>query len=99
MERQPEFFTVTDENGKDIECEIIMTFDSDEFGKSYVVYQIVNDETGEYYAAAFNPEDGDEGKLIEVETEAEWDFIEEVLESYLEDSEADDDDSAESEEE
>lgn len=98
MERQPEFFTVTDENGKDIECEIIMTFDSDEFGKSYVVYQIVNDETGEYYAAAFNPEDGDEGKLFEVETEAEWDFIEEVLESYLEDSEADDD-SAESEEE
>jgi uncharacterized protein YrzB (UPF0473 family) len=98
MERQPEFFTVTDENGKDIECEIIMTFDSDEFGKSYVVYQIVDDETGEYYAAAFNPEDGDEGKLFEVETEAEWDFIEEVLESYLEDSEADDD-SAESEEE
>lgn len=99
MERNPEFFTVTDENGKDIQCEIIMTFDSDEFGKSYVVYQVVGDESGEYYAASFNPEDGDEGRLFEVETEAEWDFIEEVLESYLEDSEAEDDGSAESEEE
>jgi uncharacterized protein YrzB (UPF0473 family) len=99
MERNPEFFTVTDENGKDIQCEIIMTFDSDEFGKSYVVYQVVGDESGEYYAASFNPEDGVEGRLFEVETEAEWDFIEEVLESYLEDSEAEDDGSAESEEE
>ncbi len=85
MER--ELLVVTDENGKDIQCEIIMTFDSDEFNKSYVVYQIKGDETGEYYAASFNPEDGDEGRLGELETEEEWNLVEEVLESFLEDEE------------
>ena len=100
MEKDAEFFTVTDETGKEIQCEIVMTFDSDEFNKSYVVYQIVDDETGEYYAASFNPEDGDEGKLQAVETDKEWDLIEEVLESFLEDeedAEGDDDDTEENE--
>jgi len=83
MER--ELLVVTDENGKEIQCEIIMTFDSDEFNKSYVVYQIKGDESGEYYAASFNPEDGDEGRLGELETEEEWNLVEEVLESFLED--------------
>jgi len=87
MEKTAETFIVTDENGKEITCEIIMTFDSDEFNKSYVVYQIVGDETGEYFAASFNPDDGDEGRLGQIETEAEWDFVEEVLESVLEDEE------------
>ena len=97
MERQSEFFTVTDESGKEIQCEIIMTFDSEEFGKSYVVYQVVGDASGEYYAAAFNPEDGDEGRLFEIESEQEWEFVEEVLESYLEENGLDmeDDDSEE----
>jgi len=85
MDRDMETFTVTDEEGKEITCQIIMTFDSDEFNKSYVVYQIVGDETGEYFAAAFNPEDGDEGRLIQIETDQEWDFVEEVLESFLDD--------------
>lgn len=87
MENEKEYLLVTDENGKDIECEIIMTFTSDEFNKSYVVYQIKDDESGEYYAASYNPEDDDEGKLFEIETDAEWDLIEEVLESFLEEDE------------
>lgn len=87
MDRDIETFIVTDENGKEITCEIIMTFDSDEFNKSYVVYQIVGDETGEYFAAAFNPDDGDEGRLIQIESDEEWDFVEEVLESFLDDQE------------
>jgi uncharacterized protein YrzB (UPF0473 family) len=91
MEREAETFIVTDENGKEITCEIIMTFDSDEFNKSYVVYQIVGDESGEYFAASFNPDDGDEGKLGQIETDAEWDFVEEVLESFLEDQEDEED--------
>lgn len=87
MDRDIETFVVTDENGKEITCEIIMTFDSDDFNKSYVVYQIVGDETGEYFAASFNPEDGDEGRLIQIETDEEWDFVEEVLESFLDEQE------------
>lgn len=87
MDRDIETFVVTDENGKEITCEIIMTFDSDDFNKSYVVYQIIGDETGEYFAASFNPEDGDEGRLIQIETDEEWDFVEEVLESFLDEQE------------
>jgi len=98
MERDTERLIVTDESGKDIECNIILTFDSDEYQKSYVVYQIVGDESGEYYAASFNPDDGDEGKLFQVETDEEWDLIEEVLESFLEEEEADEEDEDEDEE-
>lgn len=100
MEKDTEYLIVTDENGKEIECEVILTYDSEEFGKSFVVYQIVGDESGEYYAASFNPEDGDEGQLSQVASDAEWDEIEEVLESFLEDEEeAEEDDEEENEEE
>ena len=75
---------ITDEQGNELEAIIIMTFDSEEFGKSYLVYQLKDDETGEYFAASFNPEDGDEGNLNPIETDEEWDLIEEVLESFLE---------------
>jgi len=85
MEQEKELLIVTDANGQEIECEIIMTFASEETNKSYVVYQIKDDESGEYYAACFNPDDGDEGKLFEIESDDEWDLIEEVLENFLED--------------
>jgi uncharacterized protein YrzB (UPF0473 family) len=78
---------ITDELGQEMEAIIIMTFDSEEFGKSYLVYQLKDDETGEYFAASFNPEDGEEGNLIPIETDEEWDYVEEVLESFLEDEE------------
>jgi len=87
MENDKDYLIVTDENGKELECEIIMTFASDEFGKSYVVYQVKGDEDGKYYAASYDPEDDDEGKLFEIESDEEWDLIEEVLENFLEDNE------------
>ncbi len=87
MDTEFETLIVTDEQGNEIECNIIMTFESEEFAKSYVVYQVKDDETGEYYAASYNPEDDNEGNLGQVETDAEWELIEEVLESFLEDEE------------
>jgi uncharacterized protein YrzB (UPF0473 family) len=82
-----EILVVTDENGEELECVIIMTFESDEFEKSYVVYRMKEDESGEYFAASFNPDDKDEGNLNPIETDEEWDLVEEVLESFLEDEE------------
>lgn len=87
MENENDILIVTDENGKELECRIIMTFESEEFEKSYVVYQLVDDETGEYFAASFDPKDGDEGNLVAIETDKEWDFVEEVLENFLEEGE------------
>jgi len=91
MDSDKEYLVVTDENGNEIECEIIMTFTSDEFGKSYVVYQVNGDEEGKYYAASYDPDDDDEGKLFEIETDEEWDLIEEVLEDFLEKGDEDED--------
>ncbi|MFO7969348.1 MAG: DUF1292 domain-containing protein [Candidatus Izemoplasmatales bacterium] len=87
MEEMQDTLILTDELGNEIRARIIMTFESDEFNKSYVVYQMENDDNEEYHAASFDPEDGDEGKLEQIETDAEWDLIEEVLESFLEDNE------------
>ena len=90
-----ETLIVTDENGKELECIIIMTFESEEFEKSYVVYQLKEDESGEYFAASFNPDDGEEGQLLAIETDEEWDLVEEVLENFLEDEEEDEEEVAE----
>jgi uncharacterized protein YrzB (UPF0473 family) len=75
---------LTDELGNEITARIILTFESDEFNKSYVVYQLDDEDNDEYHAASFDPEDGDEGSLGQIETDEEWDLIEEVLESFLE---------------
>jgi uncharacterized protein YrzB (UPF0473 family) len=87
MEEYNDVLFITDENGEEIEARIIMTFDSEEFKKSYLVYQLVDDESGEYFAASFNPDDEDEGSLMPIETDEEWDLIEEVLESFLDENE------------
>lgn len=80
---------LTDELGNELVARIILTFESEEFNKSYVVYQFVDDEEEEYHAASFDPENDDEGELGQIESDEEWDLIEEVLESFLEDEEED----------
>lgn len=90
---------LTDELGNELTAKIILSFESEEFKKSYVVYQLIdNEEDEEYHAASFDPEDGDEGSLEQIETDEEWDLIEEVLESFLEDEEDEEDYDEEDEE-
>ena len=84
---EKDLLILTDELGNEVRAKIIMTFDSEEFNKSYLVYQLEDDENEEFHAASFNPEDGDEGNLDQIETDEEWDLIEEVLESFLEEQE------------
>lgn len=82
--------TVVDEEGNEQLCEILFTFDSDEFGKSYVLYYPIgeddsDDEEIEIHASAFIPsEDNNDGDLQPIETEEEWDLIEEMLNTFLE---------------
>ena len=84
-EQQQNHITIIDENGTEQLCEVIHTFDSEEFGKSYVLYSLVGaeeDEDGavEIFASSFVPaENGEDGELAPIETEAEWDMIEDVL--------------------
>ena len=93
-----------DEDGNEVLCEILFTFDSDEFQKSYVLFYEVgkeNEEEVEVLAASYVPlEDGSVGELNDVETEEEWAMIEETLELYSdeEDDEDDEDDDDEDDE-
>lgn len=83
-----------DEDGNEVLCEILFTFDSKEFGKSYVLFYPVgteDDEEIEVLAASYVPGDeGSVGELFDIETDEEWDMIEEVLDTYAE-SELDED--------
>ena len=74
-------FKVIDDEGKEVECEVLFTFESDETGKSYIVYtDNTKDEEGntKVYASIFNP-DEDETKLIPIESDKEWKIIETIL--------------------
>lgn len=85
--------TVIDDQGNEQLCEILFTFDSEEFGKSYVLYYPIgedddDDEEIEIHASAFTPsEDENDGDLQPIETEEEWDLIEEMLNTFLDEQE------------
>ncbi len=81
-------FTVINNEGKEVRCDVLFTFDSNETGKSYVVYtDNTRDPNGniQVYASIFNPEDdGEESELSPIETEKEWAVIESILKSLQE---------------
>lgn len=85
--------TVVDEDGNEQLCEVLFTFDSEEFGKSYVLYYPVgadedDEDDIEIHASAFMPtEDGSDGELTPIETDEEWDMVEEMLNTFLEQDE------------
>jgi|LGVF01.2.fsa_nt_gb uncharacterized protein YrzB (UPF0473 family) len=80
-------FTVVDELGVSKEFEVVLTFKSEDFGKSYVIYKNLDEESDEVFAAIFDEEAKDGGNLIQVESEEEWNMLEEVLESFLDEEE------------
>lgn len=81
-------FTVLDEKGKEVTCEVLFTFDSEETKKNYIVYtDNTTDEEGNVrvYASTFEP--GNENtELKPIETEREWKIVETILESIQEES-------------
>ena len=76
-------FTIVNDEGKEIECEILFTFDSDETKKSYIVYtdNTLDDEgSTKVYASVYDPT-GQNPSLMPIETEKEWLVIENILSS------------------
>ena len=75
-------FKVINDEGKEIECEVLFTFESDETKKNYIVYtDNTTDEEGniKVYASIYNPNET-ETKLLPIETDKEWKVIETILE-------------------
>lgn len=73
---------VVDEQGNEIDYEIILTFKSEQTGFSYVIYKEFGDSE-EVFASRYNEDDEDGGDLIPIESDEEWDMVEEVLETFL----------------
>ena len=75
-------FKILGDNGQEIECEVLFTFESDETKKNYIVYtDNTLDEQGntKVYASIYTP--GEETtNLLPIETEKEWKIIETILE-------------------
>ena len=81
MSNEKMSFKVIDENGNEIECEVLFTFESDETGKNYIVYtDNTTDDEGntKVYASIYNPNE-ENLKLTAIETEKEWKIIETIL--------------------
>ncbi len=86
MEEKKGVFTIINDQGEEVECEILFTFDSDETKKSYIVYtDNTLDEQGstKVYASVYDPT-GQDPTLLPIETEKEWLVIENILSSVQE---------------
>lgn len=79
-------FTVINDEGKEVLCDVLFTFDSEETGKSYIAYtDNTKDEEGnvQVYASIYNPEE-ENPELIPIESDKEWKVIETILETLQE---------------
>lgn len=81
-------FVVVDDKGKEIECEPLFTFESDETKKQYIVYtDNTRDKDGNIrvFASIYNvTEKGNE--LLPITTEKEWKVVETIIESIQEET-------------
>ncbi|WP_170007761.1 DUF1292 domain-containing protein [Bacillus fonticola] len=88
MEHGENQIVVVDDDGNEQLCEILFTFESEDFGKSYVLYYPAGseDENGQVdiHASSFLPGEEEGGELQPIESEEEWDMIEQMLATFLE---------------
>ena len=81
-------FVIKNDKGKEITCEPLFTFESEETKKNYIVYtDNTVDKFGntKVYASIYNVTDKGR-ELLPIKTEKEWKVIETILESIQEES-------------
>ena len=81
--------TLIDEDGNEQLFKELFTFDSDDYGKSYILIYPAEQENDDSvdiqaYIVADN-EDGDGQDLVPIEDDKEWDMVEQVLNTFLDD--------------
>lgn len=74
---------VLDEDGNETRMTILFTFDSEDYGAKYVVFQNPESVDGEVFASRYT----DDGELVPIESDEEWDMVEEVINTFAEDEE------------
>jgi len=73
---------ITDEDGKDVLCNILFTYDNEERGCSYVVFSPDGDDDS-IFAMRYK----DNGELEYIEDEEEVNEVQEVLDAFLDSKE------------
>ncbi|MFD1472460.1 DUF1292 domain-containing protein [Companilactobacillus mishanensis] len=86
---------LSDDQGNEETYKILFTFDSDDYGKSYVFLypkDAEDSEEIEVQAFSFSPDengDVDAGELDPIEDPEEWDMVQEVLNTFTTDDDQD----------
>lgn len=78
-------FKYIDENGREIECDILFTFDLKKTGKNYIIFtdNTVNEDGSiRTYARTYEP-NKEICDLGNIETEEEWKMVEAILSSLV----------------
>ena len=92
MDKTTGKFTIKNDAGQELECDVLFTFDNEENHKSYIVFTDNSlDENGDVkvYANTYDPT-GKSADLGVIESEKEWQIIEKLL-SSLQDKIGEDD--------
>lgn len=79
-------FKVLNDEGKEVECDVLFTFASDETKKDYIVYtdNTLDEENNiKVFASIYNPEE-ETTTLQPIESEKEWKIIESILSTLQE---------------
>ncbi|KAA8439997.1 DUF1292 domain-containing protein [Weissella paramesenteroides] len=93
MDEEQDIITLVDDNGDEQLFEVLFTFKSEEYGKSYIILYPAGsgeDEEVEMLAYIFDPEEtqiAPEGGLTPIEDDAEWAMVEEHLNQFLDEQE------------
>lgn len=82
MNNESMSFMRVDEDGNEVRCDVLFTFECTQNGKNYVVYtDNTVDEEGHtrVYAAIYDPE-ADDQRLLPIESDEEWELIQRAME-------------------
>ena len=83
---QQNSFKVINDEGKEIVCDVLFTFDSEETNKSYIVYtdnSTDEEGNGQVFASIYDPKQ-ENPRLDPIETDQEWKIIETILNTLQE---------------
>ena len=74
-------FTLVNDQGEEVQCEVLFTFEDKQTGRNYLIYtDYSRDDEGNFkvFASVYEP-GGESQRLQPVQTDEEWRMIEEIL--------------------
>lgn len=89
MDLQDNKMVIVNENNEEVTVTILFTTNLEGYADDYVVFS--EDDTGVISAARYIPTSDTEGEFLPVESDDEWDKLQELLDKY-EESYGDEDD-------